>query len=239
MNQSSSITFQVLNYTERPTDACYYLDFSNRAAISKHCHLWGHSIAECDYLFPDVRTDCQRWGPNFNEVGKASILEMYYWQQRVTQTFKARNRVSSETASVPIVITKSPCDLPKVDIQTPQKCIPDLNCDPTYKNSLSHYKSLDLTVHSRIRINCTSTIIPIFEWDIRYYNESTRKWYNYSDKIHERLGKNSSLLFYGKDITKLQFPQHSFDYGLYEFCLNVSMEDVEGFILFKTILLIV
>ena len=228
MNETSHITFQIIPYIERPTNACYYLDFANRDVRSKYCHLWGHSIAECDYLFPDVRTDCQRWGPDFNELGKAWILEKYYWPRRFAQTLKARNRVSSETATVPMVVTRAPCDLPRVDIQTPQKCVPNLNCDPTYRNSLTHYKSLDLTVQSRVRINCTATQVTIYEWDIRYYNESIRRWNNYSEKLLEKLGKNYSLLFSGQDITKLQFEKHSLDYGLYEFHLNVSMEDVEG-----------
>jgi len=227
-NETFNIGIRLFPNIEMPTNTCYYLDFVNRDLRSSQCHLWGISLEECNYLFKDVFKSCLRWAPEFSSDGNAWFMERYYWIQRIYPLFTARNRVSSFTAKTPLVIVRAPCDLPKVDIKTHQKCVKGISCDEKYVDSLTYYKSKDLLVQSKVKINCSATDVAIFDWKIRFFNETLKEWANYSDLLRIHHKENYTILFSGRDVATLSFPKRTIDYGLYEFCLNVTMEDVEG-----------
>ena len=228
INETSSITVQIFPFMERPTNACFYLDLVNSDERSRHCYLWGHSEEECRYLFPEARTDCVLWGPEFDEDGEATVTEVYFKPRRFDHLFQGRNRVSNETSTEPMVVTRQRCDLPIVELHSRYKCVPESTCDPNHPTSLKHYKSIPLNIEPKVRTFCLATDIVIFEWKFRYLIDRSQVWQNYSDTLKGKHPDDYEKLFNGRDIFSVTFQTNSLEYGLYEICLNVSMFDVEG-----------
>ena len=213
--------------------ACYIIDFGKPLDSGSSCLFWGPP-AECTYLYPGH--SCQQSSLDLVTNGGKFVFYIEYNRiGRYTLTAKVKNRVSEANSFSILVATKGVCYLPKVDLKSNQKCISGIDCSDKYPGVLTHHKSENLTITADISLNCKSTRTSISDWQIRYYNESSQVWKSAVDELQAKyrvLFANGSdefdSQFSALNARTLKIPHHVLQYGLYEFCLNVSMWDEDG-----------
>lgn len=219
------------------SNACYILTFGNvyHSDLDSNCVQWGDPN-ECAFLFPEQSLqNCNRSAVSLStSMGYLYTQEVYNQVQTYWPVLYGRNRVSAITnSSYFVVATCGPCFAPTVDIQTPQTCVPGVNCDALY-NVLTIYRSVPLKLTSFTVNNCWCLHRMNYNWAFSYYNASTERWSNYSETLRQLYISaygNDSLYwssFNAYNVRSVTISNHTMSYGLYEICLNVSMTDLPG-----------
>ena len=191
------------------------------------------SKEECNHLYPGI-IQYYRVETNISINGKFSVQIQLQNISRYLLLIEGKNRVSIISNTSFAVATEGECYFPKVDISNPNLCIPKINCDPSFPNALMHYRSESFWIKSNVIYFCSTTQKANYEWTINYYNQSTNKWVNYSDLLKAefitRDGKleNYNNLFNSTNIREIYIEKRSLEYGLYTFCLKVTMDGEPG-----------
>lgn len=162
-------------------------------------------------------------------ISYQSIYKSYFAVGSYNVTVLASNLVSTSVFSQLFNIRYFWCSYPNVDIHTMQSCINGINCDSTYPNILTNYRSVPLVLNSIVTYNCQATQRANYNWSFTYYNASSQQWSNFTETLRQWY-----ILTYGNDsgfwsnfntynLRNIIVPNHTMPYGLYSACLNVSM----------------
>ncbi len=126
--------------------------------------------------------------------------------------------------------TKAICYLPQVDLKSPQKCTPTVDCDSGYPGVKTFYRSVDFTISGNIIYSCKSTTFAYTYWSVRYFNVTLQKWTNYSAVLRSKYASDAdyNAVYNDFNLRSINFAKKSLPYGLFEVCANVSMYAEEG-----------
>ena len=156
-------------------------------------------------------------------------MESYFFVGSYNVTVSASNLVSTSTFTQLTYIRYLWCTYPNVDIHTPQTCVNGSNCDSTYPNVLTNYRSVPLVMNSIVTYNCLATQLANYNWSFSYYNASSQQWSNFTETLRQwyisTYGSDSSFWsnFNAYNLRSITVPNYTMPYGLYQICLNVSM----------------
>ena len=159
----------------------------------------------------------------------SSLYEAHSAVGSYNVTVSASNLVSTSVFSQIIYVRYVWCSYPNVDIHTQQSCVNEINCDSTYSNVLTNYRSVPLVLNSIVTYNCHATQRANYNWSFAYYNASSQQWNNFTETLRQWYistnGNDSSFWsnFNGYNLRSIIVPNHTMPYGLYQICLNVSM----------------
>ncbi|XP_070579640.1 polycystin-1-like [Ptychodera flava] len=227
--KNTTITFS-LNTGNVGTDACYRVDFRDVNSEYNHIAFWGHQLT-CQTAYPtDFTSDYLRFYSVSTVYLEALKLAGKDPNITVTNVFQSINRfvikvhafnmVSDVKLLMPTAVTKGLCYYPEVNVRDRNLC--DRNyplCDD--EGNRQYYKSKDLYVYSRVKLNCSSTRVAMYTWRVFQINENRR---NDEEEIFD-VGDTE---LQGFTMRELAVKKGSLDYGLYRFELNVSMYGERG-----------
>lgn len=201
------------------SDACFMQDFGDGSYA-----LWGPP-AHCSVLFP------QQYGPRWYQstlhivdTGTLILPHVYWSLCRFSMTIHSRNRISYQFNSTDLAATTKPCPMPNVQLRSQYPCAAGVNCDPLWSGVLMHNRSEDLVVAAQVSYQCDITNNAWYSWAIRSFNQSSGNWTNLTDLNSGAYNQ----LYNGPNVRRVAFTKGTLDYGLHEFCLNVSMNYVCG-----------
>ncbi|XP_077979563.1 uncharacterized protein LOC144434915 [Glandiceps talaboti] len=227
--RNTTITFQ-LNTGNVGTDACYRIDFRDVTSEINHIAFWGYQ-STCQAVYPtDFTSDFLRFTSVSTSYLEALKLSGEDPNITVTNIFQAVNQfgvrlhafnmVSSVQVTLPTAVTKGLCYYPEVNVESKNLC--DRNyplCDD--EGNRQYYKSKDLYVYSKVKLNCSSTRVAMYTWRVFAINEER------NDREEEIFDVGNTEL-QGFTMRELAVRGGSLDYGLYRFELNVSMYGERG-----------
>ena len=221
-----------------PTNSCYYVDFNNRAPhenitdplllIQPKCLLWGPSLSECNELFPEAAPYCDRTVRYFAS-GSITLSQVYFYIAKYWPKAYARNRVSAKESQTSLIATRDVCYNPKVDVTSRQNCTVGVDCDKRFVGVKSFRMTQYVHVYGNIVYKCRSTYFAMCEWSIRYYNDTTQTWENYSDTLKAQMNESQyNSRFKAFNLHDIFLENMTLAYGLYEVCVNCSMWEEIG-----------
>lgn len=157
------------------------------------------------------------------------LQEAYFLVGSYNVTVSATNLVSTSTFTQLTNIRYLYCNYPSVDIHTLQTCVNGSNCDSTYPNVLTNYRSYPLVINSIVTYNCLATQLANYNWSFSYYNSSSHQWSNFTETLRQwyisTYGSDASFWsnYNSFNLRNITVPSYSMPYGLHQICLNVLM----------------
>ena len=164
-----------------------------------------------------------------NFISYPFLHEAYFSVGSYNVSVTGTNLVSNSFYNHPTFVRYLWCTYPNVDIHSPQTCTSGTNCDLTYPNVLTNYRSVPLVLKSIVTYNCFATQMANYNWSFSYYNASSQQWSNFTETLQQWYistnGNDSSFWsnFNAYNLRSVTVPNHTMPYGLYQVCLNVSM----------------
>ncbi|KAL5017875.1 hypothetical protein ScPMuIL_003597 [Solemya velum] len=214
------------------TAACYRVDFVDGLSESGQFLLFGHAD-QCQSSWPKLYRAVQeipgRWFEYRSEMVEAArnagqstnitVVNVFQEPGAYNVTLECVNHVSRDDSFWFTGVTKGPCWWPYVNLTTPNQCIEPL-CDRGNNGIRIHYMAEKLVVKSDVRINCTSTKIAYYSWQVFLVDEDDG-----SERAITDLGDADT---YSIGARNLIIEQGTLGYGYYHFRLNVSMNEIMG-----------
>lgn len=204
------------------TDACYYVNLIDTTSAGSHQRFLG-SEDTCTEFFSTLMQlgMVSTWmtvdaiSKDVETSGGVEIENTYNTNNVYHVKLLAINKVSNATFYEKIAVTTQYCLYPAVDLQSVNPCLTKDLCDDSMGYRIKkQYKGFKWYVDSSVVIDCDTTSLASYMWQIYVVNVTTGEETPYTGDMS---------VFAAPSPRQLTIPALSLDYGLYRFELNVTM----------------
>lgn len=169
------------------SDACYFVDWSDITSEPSRYLMFGDSTQCGEITDSSIQTfwsspnrtyftkDSDTWitsggvGVAPNITYNITVTNKFMFEGLYDIELRCINKVSDESIVFTTGVTKGPCWWPYVNITRPNPCSP--NCDATKPGAKTLMRSDKIIIDSDVVINCTSTQIAYYYWQVYYQYE--------------------------------------------------------------------